>query len=124
MKNSKITHKPTILVLSVLGLLALLPLLSNAKTLATSIAIVNNSSHLIRNLYLSHVNVDDWSQNQLGDATIPAGQSFNLSDVACDAQQVKVIAEDENGCFLSYVINCGENSTWTITDNTARDCGN
>lgn len=124
MKNSKITHKPTILVLSVLFLLVLLPLLSNARTPATSVAIVNNSSRLIRNVYLSHVNADDWSANQLGDATIPPGQSSTLSNVACDAQQVKVIAEDENGCFLSYVINCGENSTWTITDNTARDCGN
>ena len=91
---------------------------------ATSVNIVNNSNKEIRNVYLSHVNVDDWGTNQLGNATILPGQSFSLNDVSCDQQQVKVVGEDADGCFLSTVVNCGENSTWTITNTTARDCGN
>lgn len=89
---------------------------------ATSVNIVNNSSREIRNVYLSHVNVDDWGANQLGNATIAPGQSFALNDVACDQQQVRVIGEDQDGCFLSTVVTCGESTTWTITNNTPTDC--
>jgi len=91
---------------------------------STSVSIVNNSSRFIRHVYLSHVYVDDWSSNQLGDSVISAGQSFTLSDIACDQQQAKVIAEDQDGCFLSTVVACGGNVEWTITNETARDCGN
>ncbi len=101
--------------------------LSVARTPATttSVNIVNNSSRAIRNVYLSHVNVDDWGDNQLGEnSTIAPGQSVNLANVACDQGQVKVIGEDQDGCFVSTVTTCGNSATWTLTDDTARDCGN
>jgi hypothetical protein len=69
------------------------------------------------------VDSDDWSADLLGDATIAAGQSHALSGLSCDGQQVKVIAEDQDGCFLTVVVSCGDNATWTITNDTARDCG-
>ena len=97
--------------------------LSSARTLTTSVNIVNNSNKEIRNVYLSHVNVDDWGDNQLGNTTISPGQSFTLSNVACDQQQVKVIGENQDGCFYSTVVACGDNATWTITNTTAADCG-
>jgi hypothetical protein len=103
---------------------AALPFLSSARTSpATSVNIVNSSSRQIRNVYLSPVDSDNWSGNQLGDATISAGQSFSLNNVACDQQQVKVIGEDQDGCFVSTTITCGDSVTWTITNDTARDCG-
>jgi hypothetical protein len=121
MKNSR-----TILRVLVIFCVAIFSLaaLSSARTLTTSVNIVNNSNLEVRNVYLSHVNVDDWGGNQLGDATIPPGQSFNLNNVACDQQQVKVIGEDSEGCFVSTIVNCGSSATWTITNNTTRDCGN
>lgn len=125
MKNShskRNLYRLAILSLSLLALAAV----SGARTPTptTSVNIVNDSSREIRNVYLSHVNADDWSDNQLSNgATIAAGQSYNLSNVACDQQQVKVIAEDQDGCFLSTVVNCGESATWTVTNDTARDCG-
>lgn len=107
--------------------LASLPFLSSARSTATptatSVNIVNNSSRDIRNVYLSHVDADDWSANQLGSSTIAAGQSFNLSVSPCDGQQMKVIGEDQDGCFVSTVVNCGNSSTWTLTNDTTRDCG-
>lgn len=107
-----------------LGVAAMLPLLSRAQP-STSISIVNNSSRAINHVYLSHVNADDWTGNQLSDNTaISSGQSVTLGNVACDQQQVKVIAEDQDGCFASTVVTCGDNYTWTITNDTARDCGN
>jgi hypothetical protein len=125
MKNSDGTRNPRVLIIICVALLAVVavPLLSSARTPTTSVNIVNNSSKEIRNVYLSHVNSDDWSGNQLGEATISSGQSFALTSVACDEQQVKVIGEDQDGCFVSTVVNCGDSATWTITNDTARDCG-
>ena len=125
MRNSDGTRNPRTLIIICVALFALaaLPLLSSARTPTTSVNIVNNSNREIRNVYLSHVNADDWGANQLSNgATIAPGQSVNLN-VACDQQQVKVIGEDSDGCFVSAVVNCGDSSTWTITNNTARDCG-
>jgi hypothetical protein len=98
--------------------------LSSARTPTTSVNIANNSNKAIVNVYISHANADDWGANQLGNTTISPGQSFTVSNVACDQGQFKVIAEDQNGCFLSMIVNCGEDSTWTITDQTPNDCGN
>ena len=104
--------------------LAALSSASTGGTASTSVNIVNNSNNEIRNVYLSPVNADDWSANQLSDGAIIApGQSYNLSNVVCDQQQVKVIGEDSDGCFLSTVATCGNSSTWTITNDTAKDCG-
>jgi len=122
MRNSHI--KRNLLLLIILGAaIAALPLLSRAQQ-STSVNIVNVSTHEIRHVYFSHVGADDWSGNQLGDSVISPGQSFTLSNVACDQQQVKVIGEDEDGCFLSTVVNCGDNAVWTITNVASRDCGN
>ena len=123
MKNSR--AKRNLCRLGVLCVaLFTLAALSTARMPTTSVNIVNNSSKEIRNVYLSHVNVDDWGGNQLGEgATIAPGQSFALSNVACDQGQVKVIAEDADGCFISTVLTCGSSTTWTITNDTARDCG-
>jgi hypothetical protein len=123
MKNSR--SKRNLYRLAILSLsLFALAALSSARTTSTSVNIVNNSNKEIRNVYLSHVNADDWSGNQLGNgATIAPGQSYNLGNVACDQQQVRVIAEDQDGCFETTVVTCGDNSTWTVTNDTARDCG-
>jgi hypothetical protein len=105
--------------------LFVLAALSTARTpTTTSVNIVNNSTREMRNVYLSHVDADDWSANQLSDgSTIAAGHSFTLNNLACDQQQVKVIAEDQDGCFLSTVVTCGDSGSWAITNDTARDCG-
>ena len=124
MKNSH--RKRSLYRLAILSLsLFALAVLSSARTpTTTSVNIVNNSNREVRNVFLSHVNADDWTGNQLSNGQVIApGQSYNLSNAACDQQQVKVIGEDQDGCFLSAVGSCGDSATWTITNDTARDCG-
>ena len=124
MKNSRSKRNFYRLAILSLSLFALAALSSARTPMATSVNIVNNSNKSISSVYLSHVNADDWSGNQLSSgAVIAPGQSYNLSNIACDQQQVRVIGEDQDGCFVSTVVNCGENSSWTITDSTTRDCG-
>jgi hypothetical protein len=132
MRNPDGMRNPRSLIIICVALLAVgsVTLRSSARTPTTSaspttsVNIVNSSNKEIRNVYLSHVNSDDWSGDQLSNgATIAAGQSLTLSNIACDQQQVKVIGEDQDGCFVSTVVSCGDSATWTITNDTARDCG-
>jgi len=111
-----------ILIISVALILVALPLLGHAHNASPSISVVNNSSKQIRHVYLSHVDADDWSSDKLS-GPISSGQSATVTGYSCDQQQIKVIGEDQDGCFLSAVVACGGDVTWTITNETAADCG-
>jgi hypothetical protein len=106
-----------------LCVLAALPLLSSARVRSNSINVVNGSGRQIIHIYLSPVDTDNWGAEQLNGSVIAPGQSFNVEDVTCSQAQVKVVAEDGEGCFLSAPINCGGAATWTINNDTAADCG-
>jgi len=118
-------HNQRLIIICVALLaIASLPMQLKARATSTSVNIVNNSSREIRNVYLSHVNADDWSGDLLTEGNnITPNHSVSLNNIACDQAQVKVIAEDQDGCFLSTVVNCGDQATWTITNDTAADCG-
>jgi len=109
-----------------IGLMVCAPMLSRADVATTTaITIVNNSSREIRHVYLSPPDQNNWGPDQLVNSVIPAGGgSFTISNVSCSSSTIKVIAEDQDGCFLYQVVTCSENATWTITTSTARDCGN
>jgi hypothetical protein len=116
--------KPLAVVVIILGVLACMPLLSKAHAPATAITITNNSSREIRHVYLSPTNQDNWGPDQLNNSVIAPGGSFTLANVSCGSSDIKVIAEDQNGCFVSNVVLCTDNATWTITNEATPDCGN
>lgn len=99
--------------------------LSSAQPMMT-IAVTNNSSRDIYHLYLSPVDHDAWGPDLVAEGTIvKPGQTFNINDASCAGNEIKVIAEDRQGCFVYGVIGCAQASTgWTITDATPPDCGN
>lgn len=107
----------------VIGVVGGLPLLSAAHAPSTSVTIVNNTSREIRHVYLSATTDNNWGPDQLNSTVIASGGSHALS-LSCGGSDIKVIAEDEDGCFYYEVVSCSENSTWTINNNSARDCGN
>ena len=101
------------------------PMLSNAHVPSASITIVNNSSREIRHIYFSPPDQNNWGSDQLGSSVISAnGGSVTLGDVSCGGASIKVIAEDQDGCFSYQVVSCSQGTTWTITNATERDCGN
>jgi hypothetical protein len=113
------------LFLVIMGALGTGTFLTAAQAPTTSLAIVNNSSRDVRHLYLSATNDNNWGPDLLDPSTINGGGgTFNLSDVACPGSDIKVIAEDADGCFMYKVVACGQAGTWTITNETTRDCGN
>ena len=108
-----------------LGVMVCGPLLSRAYAPTTAITIVNNSNREIRHVFLSAPDQNNWGPDQLGSSAIaPNGGSVTLGSVSCDGSSIKVIAEDHDGCFSYQVVSCSENASWTITNDTARDCGN
>jgi hypothetical protein len=110
--------------LLVLAVLAGITSLAGARTRSTiSITITNNSQREIRHLYLAQGDPNNWGPDQLGESGIPPGGTFTLSNVSCNAASIRVIAEDQNGCFLYNNVSCGDNATWTITDSATPDCG-
>jgi len=107
------------------GIMVCGPLLSQAHVSTSSITIVNNSGREIRHVYLSAPDQNNWGSDQLSNSVIsPNGGSFTIGNVSCGGASIKVIAEDQEGCFSYQVVSCSEGATWTITNDTARDCGN
>ncbi len=107
------------------GMMVCGPLLSRAHAPSTAITIVNDSGREVRHVYLSPPDSNNWGSDQLGSSAIaPNGGSVTISNVSCGGSSIKVIAEDQEGCFIYKVVTCSENVTWTITNNDSRDCGN
>lgn len=96
---------------------------SRARTQPISINLTNNSGRAIVHLYLSPPDSDNWGPDLLADNAIASGSSFTIS-AECNQASVKVVAEDQDGCFVSSVVECSGSPTWTITSDAARDCGN
>jgi hypothetical protein len=128
MNNSRSKRNRVGLMIVCAALLAVasMPLLSSAKagSLSLSINVLNNSNGEIRHLYLSSATDDNWGPDQLNSTVLRTGDSFALNNVSCADAQIRVIAEDSEGCFLTQVVSCAGNATWTITNDATRDCGN
>ena len=88
-----------------------------------TITVVNNSSREIRHFYLSPANNDNWGSDQLNNSAIGAGTSRQLN-VSWEESTVKLVAEDQDGCFLSTTVAASGEPSWTIDNNTSRNCGN
>lgn len=107
------------------ALVAALPMVARTRaSSAAGIRVVNNSALEISHLYLSPPDRDAWSGDQLGDSTLRTGESFTISNVTCAQADVKIVAEDRNGCFLSQVVSCADGAGWTIPAGATPDCGN
>ena len=90
-----------------------------------SIAVTNSSSREVMYLYLSPVDRESWSGDQLEGQVLAPGQSFTIGDASCSGNEIKVVAEDRDGCFFYGIVSCAQASTgWNITNDLPRDCGN
>jgi hypothetical protein len=123
MRSSLAKSKPLAILVILFGIFACVPLLSNAHVSTTAITIVNNSSRAIRHVYLSPPEQSNWGPDQLGSSVIAAGGGSVTISATCNGANIKVIAEDQNGCFLYQVVACSNSVTWTITNDAVPDCG-
>lgn len=124
LKNGSIVAAYRLVIfMALVGMVAVvMPLLTKAQP-SVSITVVNNTNGEIRHVFLSPTDQDNWGADQLNEQAIGSGGSATLN-VACDGSQIKVIGENQDGCFYYQVVSCASNSTWTINSNAAADCGN
>ena len=107
------------------GVMVYGPFQSRAYAPTNAITITNNSNREIRHVFLSAPDQNNWGSDQLVNSAIaPNGGSFTISDASCGGTGIKVIAEDQEGCFIYKVVACSTSVTWTITNDDSRDCGN
>lgn len=123
--NVSIQHSIRLMLLAAVATaLVAMPSLSRAKPQAT-ITVANTANRSIAHIYTSPVDRNEWTADQLPEGShVASGESVTLGNVICEGDQVKVIAEDKDGCFMYAVVSCQEASTWTINSTTPRDCGN
>ena len=89
---------------------------------AMDVTVANQSSRQIDGLYLSATAQSDWGPDLLDGARLAPGAIPTIHGIAC-TQPFVVVAEDLSGCFLYQPMTCGADATWTITNDSPRDCG-
>jgi hypothetical protein len=89
---------------------------------AVTLTIVNNTSRDIRHVYVAPANSDDWGADQLNNSSIAPGVSRTLN-INWDQPTVKLVAEDQDGCFITTIVSSAGTIDWTITNSTPKDCG-
>ena len=97
-------------------------LLHAAPAQSVTLTVVNNSNKEIRSLYLSPADNDNWGSDQLNDSAIAAGATRTLN-ISWDQSSVKLVGEDQDGCFLSTTMNVASSIEWTITSDAPLNCG-
>jgi hypothetical protein len=107
---------------ALLNIFCVQPRISRAAAPVVTISVVNNSAKEIRHLFLASAGSDNWGDDQLS-GVITAGTSRNIT-ADWNESTVKIVAEDEDGCFLTTTLDAAGSPSWTITSSTPRNCGN
>ena len=107
---------------AILSTVSVMSTVSRASAPAVTITVVNNSSWEIRHLYLSPANNDNWGDDQLNQSSIGPGATRSLT-VSWDQASVKLVGEDQDGCFLTKTVEASGTQVWTISGSDARNCG-
>jgi len=116
----KMYFRVLMLVAGLCMLAVLIP--RSTATSALTISIVNNGGNEILHFYLSPADNDDWGPDQLNETPISPGATRTL-EASWNQSTVKLVAEDQDGCFLSTTVAASGNPVWTINSETVRDCG-
>lgn len=111
-----------LILVGAVSLFCVLTPLSSATAPTLTLSVVNNSQKEIRHLFLASAGTDNWGDDQISEP-ISAGTSRNIN-ASWNESTVKVVVEDEDGCFLTTTLDAAGNPNWTITSSTARNCGN
>lgn len=89
---------------------------------AGSLVVENQTSATICWLYVSATTQEDWGPDQLGDATLPSGESFTVTGI--EAGDYDLRANDCDGNTLAQEFGVAIDSagiTWTLEDNETVD---
>lgn len=97
-------------------------LMSSPAMADATIAVVNQSSYDIHNLFLSASSNPSWAADQLGDSILSTGSTFTLTGIPCDTYDVKLIDADGDECILRGIGLCEDTEAWPIDDSALLGC--
>jgi hypothetical protein len=109
-------------VLVALGMVAVLVPAAYAAKKKATVTVVNESEWRLDHLYLSSVDDNEWGPDQLGASVIGKNESFKITDIPCDAYDVKLVDEDGDECIIESVDLCGSKETWKVTSKDLLAC--
>ena len=82
----------------------------------STLTIDNQSSFTLIGIYLSPTTSVAWGDDLLGADVLDPGESFEISGIACDTYDVRVVDEDSDECIIDSVDLCLDDATWHIDD--------
>ncbi|MBA3455715.1 MAG: hypothetical protein H0T42_21650 [Deltaproteobacteria bacterium] len=83
-------------------------------SLDSTLTIDNDSSYTFVEINLSPENTIAWGPDLLGAEVLNPGEVFEVSGIACDTYDIRVIDEDGDMCIVQSVDLCLENAVWQI----------
>ena len=92
------------------------------KVKAAKVTIENKSDWDLHHFYLTPVDRVSWGPDQFGDHVVKHGESFTLTNIACDLYDIKLVDEDGDECIVEDVDLCKTNNVWTITNKQLLSC--
>ena len=91
-----------------------------------ALALVNASTLILNNLYVSPCGAGNWGSNQLGGVPVPPGREFTITDIEPGCYDLKVSDPPWFECVIGGARLRGYQgwiiTTWTTTRATLDDC--
>lgn len=94
----------------------------SAQAVGGTAELYNGTSFDIYEIYLSPSRQNSWGRDLLGNQILYSGQTFELSSIACDNYDVRLVDEDDDVCEYSGEYICGDAGTWHLTDEELLSC--
>lgn len=105
----------------ILPLCMSLSMLAALPAFAANVAVENQSSWEIHEVYFAPSSQEDWGEDHLGDEVLMPGMTLTLSGVTAGKWDVRVVDEDQDVCVLKDVkIKASE--TWVVVDDDLIGC--
>ena len=95
---------------------------SDDPDLDSDLTIRNSSSFSFIEINLSPVGELNWGADLLGSDILEPGDVLELSGIACDDYDIRVIDEDTDECILTNVSLCAETAEWVIDNSELASC--
>lgn len=91
-------------------------------SLDSTLTIENESSYAFAEINLSPEDAVTWGNDLLGADILAPGEVLEVSGVACDVYDIRIIDDEGDECILSSVDLCLDNAVWSIDDAELAAC--
>ena len=103
-------------LVSLIALAGLGACADDSSDLDSTLTIENESSYSFAEINLSPEDSVSWGADLLGADILAPGEVLEVSGVACDVYDIRVIDDEGDECILTSVDLCLDNAVWRIDD--------